>query len=270
MKTVKTAVQILTMFSADTPAVTVSQAANNFGLTASAASRLLSSLATSGLIERQPDRSYQPGPLAYRLGLLYHAQNRLADRINDGARKVVAQTGHTCWVSVLTETNSMLISRFPGSRDQGFYVNAGNVLPANASAGGKALLARMSDVELRKLLTGKKLAAWTEKSKTDIDAVFADVAFTREHGWSIIVDELFVDRVSVGVAFSSSMESTPMALSISIPSASLEEIAVNIQTLTELACEVGQTIQDPYWSHRQPSTDQPAIIREVQAYMASS
>jgi DNA-binding IclR family transcriptional regulator len=258
------------MFDADTQSITVTAAANRFGLSASASSRLLAALASSGIIQREPDRSYRPGPLAYRLGLLYHAHNRLADRINDGARKVVAQTGRTCWVMVLSETNSMLISRFPGARDQGFRVDPGNLLPANACASGKALLARMADEELHKLLTGKKLAAWTEKSKTDIDAVFADVSFTRQHGWSIIVEELFIDVVSVGVALASPMEATPMALSVSIPSASLDEIAAGVQTLTEVACDIGQMIGDPFWSKRHPSIDRQSIIVEVQNYMLRS
>ncbi|CAM5769298.1 IclR family transcriptional regulator [Bosea minatitlanensis] len=268
MKTVRTAAQILTMFDGDTPTITVTGAANRFGLTASASSRLLAALATSGIIQREPDRSYRPGPLAYRLGLLYHAHNRLSDRINDGARTVVDQTGRTCWVSVLTETNNMLISRFPGRRDQGFHVNPGNLLPANASAAGKALLARMSDAELRKLLTGKKLDAWTEKSKTDIEAVLSDVAFIREHGWSIIIDELFVDTVSVGVAFAAPMEATPMALSMSLHSASPEEIASGVKILTEVACEIGAMIGDPFWSARRPSADLATILAEVEAYMA--
>jgi len=256
------------MFDDDTQTITVSGAANHFGLTASASSRLLAALATSGIIQREPDRSYRPGPLAYRLGLLYHAHNRLSDRINDGARKVVDQTGRTCWVSVLTETNTMLISRFPGRRDQGFHVNPGNLLPANASAAGKALLARMSDGELRKLLTGKKLDAWTEKSKTDIEAVLTDVAFIRERGWSIVIGELFVDTVSVGVAFAAPMEATPMALSVSLHSAAPEDIASGIQILTEVACEIGAMISDPFWSGRKPTADRAAILGEVEAYMA--
>lgn len=270
MKTVRTAAQIMTMFDAETPAITVSTAASRFNLTASAASRLLASLASSGIIQQQPDRSYRPGPLAYRLGLLYHAHNPLADRINDGARKAVGQTGRTCWVSVLSETNTMLISRFPGLQDQGFHVNPGNILPANATAAGKALLARMSDGELRKLLTRKKLGAWTEKSKTDLETILADVAGTRERGWGIIVDELIVDYVSVAVAFSSPMETTPMALSISIPSAGIDDIVSGVLALTEVAYEIGQMISDPYWSSRRPGTDRSSIIAEIQEYIASS
>ncbi|MGC4023903.1 MAG: IclR family transcriptional regulator C-terminal domain-containing protein [Mesorhizobium sp.] len=183
MKTVRSAAQILTMFSAETPNVTVSAAVNRFGLSPSAASRLLASLATSGIIQRGPDRAYRPGPLAYRLGLLYHAHNRLADLVNDGARKIVATTGRSCWVSALSGMSCMLISRFPGPLDQGFHLDVGRPLPANASAGGKALLARLLDADLHKLVKSTKLDAWTPKSKTDVTALLSDLELVRQRGW---------------------------------------------------------------------------------------
>ena len=267
MKTVRTAAQILTMFDTQTQTITVTGAANRFGLSPSASSRLLAALASSGIIQREPDRSYRPGPLAYRLGLLYHTHNRLADRINDGARKAVAQSGRTCWVSVLSGTNAILISRFPGLQDQGFHVDAGNLLPANASAGGKALLARLSEDELRKLLSDAKLTAWTEKSKTSIEAIHKDIEVTRRNGWSIIVEELFNNYVSIGVAFASPMEATPMALSISIPSPNgLEAIADGVLTLTNIAREIGQMVGDPYWMHNHVEAGRETVIEQIREY----
>lgn len=270
MKTVRTAVQILTMFDAETPAVTVSAAASRFGLTPSASSRLLASLASSGIVQRGPDRAYRPGPLAYRLGLLYHAHNRLADRVNDGARKVIAETGMTCWVSVLSGTDSMLISRFPGPRDQGFHVNPGNLLPANASASGKALLARLPDAKLGKLLDAAKLNAWTRKSKTDAGALRADLDLIRQRGWSIIIEELFVDTISVGVAFSAPLEATSMALSMSVHTASMDEVANGVQALTAAAVEIGEMVGDSYWSSRTASDDLAAIKSDIRDYVSLS
>ncbi len=270
MKTVRTAVQILTMFNAETPTVTVTAAANRFGLTPSASSRLLASLASSGIIQRGPDRAYRPGPLAYRLGLLYHASNRLADQVNDGARKVVAQTGMTCWVSVLSGTDSMLLSRFPGPRDQGFHVHPGNLLPANASAAGKALLARLPDTQLSKLLDAAKLSAWTRKSKTDVKALRSDLELIRRRGWSIVIEELFVDTISVGVAFSAPLEATSMALSVSVHLASMDDVARGVRTLTATAAEIGELVGDLYWSGRGSSDDLDAILADIRDYVRLS
>lgn len=268
MKTVRTAAQILTMFDTDTPSVTVSAACARLGLSPSASSRLLAALATSGIIQRQPDRSYRPGPLAYRLGLLYHAHNRLTDHINDGARKIVALARRTCWISVLSDTNSMLISRFPGPEEQGFHIDPGNLVPAHASAGGKALLARLPEADLRKLLTVRNLDAWTEKSKTEVSAVLSDIALIRERGWSIIVDELFLGIISVGVAFAPPMEATPMALSISIPSASLSDVAQGVQMLVAVACEIGHAVGDPFWTTRPSDLDLQSILSDIKNYVS--
>uniref|UniRef100_A0A9E8CU89 IclR family transcriptional regulator n=1 Tax=Bosea sp. NBC_00436 TaxID=2969620 RepID=A0A9E8CU89_9HYPH len=266
----KTAVQILTMFSAETPVVTVSAAASRFGLTASASSRLLASLASSGIVQRGPDRAYRPGPLAYRLGLLYHAHNRLADLINDGARKIVGETGKTCWVSVLSGLNTMLISRFPGPMEQGFYLDAGKMLPANASAAGKALMARLPDPEVIKLLNSAKLEAWTTKSKTDVATILADVEEVRQRGWGIIAGELLENVISIAVAFSAPLEMASMALSVSVYSNDLEEVARSIASLTQVAREIGDKISDPFWTDRPLLPAQAAIVAEIHRYIALS
>lgn len=269
MKTVRTAIQLLTMFSPDTPALTVSAAATRFGLTASASSRHLASLAASGLIQQGPDRAYRPGPLAYKLGLLYHSHNRLADLVNQAARKIVLETGLSCWVSVLNGGEVMLISRFPGQADQGFHVDAGNLVPCNASAAGKALLARMPADRAKKLLSASKLPAWTEKTKTDVADLLVDLAHVREKGWGIIVEELFVGLTSVAVALSAPTEPTPMALSVSMPSGPrvASRVAEAIVALTRGAIEIGGMIGDEFWATRTPANDTKMLTREIKKYI---
>ncbi|QQO13876.1 IclR family transcriptional regulator [Bradyrhizobium diazoefficiens] len=272
MKTVRTAIQLLTIFSSETPAVTVSAAAARFGLTASGSSRLLASMAASGLIQQGPDRAYRPGPLAYKLGLLYHSHNRLAELVNQGARKIVLETGLSCWVSVLTGTEVMLISRFPGQVDQGFHVDAGNLLPCNASAAGKALLARMPADQARKLLSSGKLPVWTKRTKTDLPELLVDLANVRERGWSIIVEELFLGLTSVAVALSAPTEPTPMALSISMPSGSrgANQVVKAIVALRRSAIEIAGMIGDEFWATRTPASDTTTLTREVKKYIGHS
>lgn len=271
MKTVRTAIQLLTMFGPETPAVTVSAAAARFGLTASGSSRLLASMASSGLIQQGPDRAYRPGPLAYKLGLLYHSHNRLADLVNQGARKIVLETGLSCWVSVLTGAEVMLISRFPGQADQGFHVDAGNLLPCNASAAGKALVARMPADKAKKLLSSAKLPAWTGKTKTEISELLVDLANIRERGWSIIVEELFVGLTSIAVALSAPSEPTPMALSVSMPSSPRlpGQAAKAIVALTRNAAEIASMIGDEFWATRSPASDARVLTREVKKYIGN-
>lgn len=267
MKTVRTAAQILTMFSDQTSVVTVTAASNRFGLTPSAVSRMLAALASSGIIQREPDRSYRPGPLSYRMGLLYHARTRLSDIMNDSARKVVARTGATSWVSVLSGTDCMLLSRFPGPQDQGFHVDAGNLLPANASAGGKALLARLQDDELTKFFNSAKLNSWTERSKINSEIVYSDLKEIRERRWSLCFGELFIDKISAGVAFSTSLEPASMALSISIPQTDIDQLVQGVQALLAVAEEVGTMIGDSYWLDQHVSPDPEAILAEIQSYI---
>lgn len=271
MKTVRTALQLLTLLSADRPALTVSGAAAHFGISMSASSRLLAAMSASGLIQKGADRAYRPGPLAYRLGLLYHSHNQLADLVQIAARRLVTETGFTCWVSILATGDAMLISRLPGRADHGFHVDAGNLLPAHASAAGKALLARMSDDQVRDILKSSSLARWAARTKTDVDLVLADVGAIRERGWSIIADELFDDVTSVGVALRAPNEATAMAISLSIPGAarSVPEITRTVGHLVSIAHETATMVADPFWTDARRLQSETAIAAEIRAYLAA-
>ncbi len=269
MKTVRKAAEILTLFNAQSPSITVGAAARALDLTPSAVSRMLAALGSVGLVQRNPDRSYRTGPLAYRLGILFQAENRLADLVNRGARQLVDSTDCTSWVSVLSGASVMLLSRIPGSYDRTFQVDPGKLLPANASAGGKALLARMSDEEVVALFSSAPLTASTGKTRTDLGALLADIQQIRRRGWSIIIDELFEGISSIGVAFKAEKEPTPMAVSISIPSTrqTADEYTRVITNIVQVARELGSRINDEYWGKISiPDAHDNEYARDIEEY----
>lgn len=79
------------------------------------------------------------------------------------------------------------------------FSRVGRRLPAYATSLGKALLAIRSDDEVRGLLPDP-LEALTPNTLTDVGALFADLARTRERGYSIDLEENTLGLMCFGVA----------------------------------------------------------------------
>lgn len=259
--------QILNHFTPEASRLSVTTIAEKSGLSVSAASRLLAALRSTGLLQQVDGRQYEVGPLAYRLGSLYRSRNRLSDLVADTARALVEETGLTAWVSVLSGTEALLISRIPGRKASPFLAHAGGMLPGHASAAGKALMARMTDDEVRALFASSRLERRTDRSITRMKDLLGELARTRRRGWSVTDQELFIGLVSVGAAVAAIDEPTPMAISLSFPSSSRSsaEVAELGEFLANRVREIGLKVGDRTWIDQPDAAPSPRKTRKVDA-----
>lgn len=250
MKSIRTAMQVLSLMSPERPTLTVSSVARELDLSVSSASRILKALRSTGLLEQDESRRYRVGPMAFRLGSLYRSQNRLADLVTRKARQLAEQTGFACWISVLSGSDALLISRIPGTETEKFLVDPGSLLPGHASAGGKALLSRLSDAQVRSLFPGGTLDPRTPNTMSTVDQLLADLERVRRRGWSITDEELFIGVISVGTAVGAPDEPTMMSLSMSFPNSRRSQQGVDdiVSILVDATSEIGRSVGDPYWA----------------------
>lgn len=92
----------------------------------------------------------------------------------------------------------------------------GTVLPLHASASGKAVLARLAPEEVDALLE-RPLAASTEHTITDPDALREELATTRVRGWSRTFHEARPDVGGVAAAVLDATGAPVAALSLALP-----------------------------------------------------
>jgi len=251
MKSIRNAARALALFSAEHASLSVTDVSEALDISMSVASRTLSTLRNEGLLEQDASRRYRPGIVANQLGLIYRSQNKLPELIVQAARELTSLSGLTTWTSVLSQTDVLLLARFGGNSQHQYQVDPGSRLPAHASASGKALLARLSDHEIRRMYSSPELAARTKKSISQLGDLLSDLALVRMRGWSEVNEELFLGTRSLGAAIQGLNEPTAMAISVSFPvshfgESDVKEIANKLMaTCREVGCRVG----DPCWTN---------------------
>ena len=102
---------------------------------------------------------------------------------------------------------------------------------------GKALLACLTDAQVRALLQGKKLQPLTARTITTTRQLLAQLAEIRSRGFAINDEETVIGLRSVAAAIRGHQGSSPTAaVNVAVPSAQY--------TLEQLASEVGPRVAE--------------------------
>ena len=150
---------------------------------------LVNTLTARGYLERDDFGGYSLGPRALRLGNAYAARYDLVGEANDLARSVAHTTGETCSVAILEGTEVFYLAKVEGRDVMALASSVGRRVPANSTGLGKALLACLSADQFDALYAGAELPALTERTITDLDALRAELAATRERGYALEREE---------------------------------------------------------------------------------
>lgn len=243
----------LELFTEERPRISVTDVAVELKIPRSSASRLLSAMSKSEIITQVTSRgTYCIGPLARRLGTLYAASVSNQDVIREGMKELAAETGHSCWMSVLVGTNITIIDSIHGGYPIRLMVEIGSQLPGHASAAGKALLSCLDDEKVREIYKSDQLGALTSRTLTTLDDLLVELELIRTRGWAETQQETIDGISSIGVAFTTALEPAGTALSVSYPVTNLTEQQQSDvrHALLKMAAKIGQRIGDTRWEHR--------------------
>src|SRR5262249_24227283 len=137
------------------------------------------------------------------------------DCVQSAMPELVAASGHTAWAGALAGMEVVVLRTVHGQAPVRFGVELGRHLPAHAAAMGKALLALLSDEDVRRRC-GKQLPAQTERTLRTPKALLIDLAATRARGYAVSDEELFQGIRSYSVALQGP-QGEAVALSVSYP-----------------------------------------------------
>lgn len=250
MKSVSNAMKVLELFTEDRLQVSVTDVAITLEIPKSSASRLLSTMRKSEIISQlSKGGSYAVGPLARRLGVLYSSNISTQDVIREGMKELATETGHSCWMSVLSGADISIVDGVHGGYPIRLVVEVGSQLPAHATAAGKALLARLDDERVSALFRSAQLPVYTQCTLSSLDRLLSELATIRARGWAETRQEIVDGITSISVALEASAESAGIALSVSYPMANLsEEQQQDVRNaLLRNAKRLGQMIGDANW-----------------------
>jgi DNA-binding IclR family transcriptional regulator len=249
MSALDNAIEILRCFSPHQPEISNADVIRLTGKPKSSTSRLLRQLKECGLLEQDTlTRRYRPGLLLFELGRLHRTQNDFVASAEARLRAVCARTGHTGYIAVLDGAEQVVLRVVGGSNPLQVVTPPGVRAPAFATSNGRAMLARLSDVEIRGRLP-KPLPIISPSAPQNLTALMARIVEIRRTGYSESRNESLPGVGSLGFALTRRDSNETIGVAVSYPShtTSAEERGRLWQALRAMAVELGRLFDDPVW-----------------------
>lgn len=186
VRVIERACMVLDCFTVQEPRLGVADMRRLTGLPATTVARIVKTLVTQGLLEREGDD--------YRLGLrvlVWQAPATAGSDLLAAAGPLVEQirdhTGESTGVYVRQGAHRVAVAAAPSRRSIIYQGYVGQVMPLHAGSAGRVFMAHdpaALDAALRAGLT-----AYTERTTTDPAALERELVQVRERGWAYSVED---------------------------------------------------------------------------------
>lgn len=183
MASVDAALRVLLLVK-DRGEVRVTEIARELDIGRATAHRLLTTLVRRDfLTQDRLGKAYRWGPVLVELSAAAIEAVELRSRIRPHLTALAHRTGETANLIILEGAGVRFIDSVPGTHPTPRSARTGSVLPATTSAGGKVLLAWLSDQELRTLYP-EGPPGLTPRSITGWDPLAVELAQVRQRGYA--------------------------------------------------------------------------------------
>ena len=217
-QTIRKAMQVLDLFSAERPEWGVSEVARALGLPKSTTSELMAGLAHHRLLGRITKGRYRLGWRLFEL-----SQNLLdTTEFRTEARRVmeelVKRWKETMHLAVLDGVQAVYIEKLqPTPAVQIRITRAGVHLPAHSSAVGKVLLAHSEWEHIAGLLEHQGMPALTPNTITTLEGLADELELVRDFGHACDHEETLIGLCCVAAPIYDSTGTVVAAVSFSVP-----------------------------------------------------
>ena len=162
----------------------LSQVANDLGLMKSNAHRVLRTLEHAGYVSQNArTKEFSVSLKLWELGSQIVDRLDLRNCASVSLREMANKSGESVHLSILDESDVIYIDKIDSPQPVAAYSRIGGRAPAYCVATGKAMLSELAEAELAPLL--KNLKPHSINTITSMPDLLADLALTRERGYSI-------------------------------------------------------------------------------------
>jgi IclR family pca regulon transcriptional regulator len=234
--------EVLTLFSASTPSLSLAEIVAQSGLNKTTAFRVVATLEAAGYLEHNPiSRRYRPGLAVLQLGFAALSGMELRQIARPQLEQLADQLGETASLAVMDRNGHEIVyvDRVRNRAIVGVVLGVGSRLPAHAASLGKALLADRSEPELAAWVTKAASLSFTEQTLTGAQ-LLTDLAATRQRGYALSDQELAAGLRGAAVAIRDASGRAVAAISVSGPSATLTHERLEQQVVPALLAAAGR------------------------------
>jgi DNA-binding IclR family transcriptional regulator len=248
MSSIDNGLRILALLADNRPCLRVGEVARDLDLPKASVSRLLKTLADSGLLERDDrEGGYYIGERALDLGRLYLARHTLLELIGDALDDLVAEFGFTGHAGIVSAGDRVLLMAKQGSYPLQHTGAIAERKPAYDSIIGKAILARMPDEQVLHRLGYSDV----EDTKSGVTGhqVLEEMRTIRERRIAYSSSLVTPGISSVGGAVADPGRNEIVGLCLSYPTAAADDRLRDrmTETVSGKIMEVGRRLRDPFW-----------------------
>ena len=209
----------------DEGTVSVRDAAERLGVAPSTAHRLLAALVYRDFAVQDDERQYVPGPAMVVREWETLPVDVLRVTVRPALELIFERAQETVQLLVRQRGNVRFVEGIQLDAPLRVAVRSGDLMPAFSSAGGKALLAELSDEQLD-FLYPKGLPDWPTARVSDLGALKRQLAKVRKSGYGTNLEETERGVCGVGVAVHDSVGRGVAAFTVAVPSARFERAEI--------------------------------------------
>jgi DNA-binding IclR family transcriptional regulator len=253
IQSIDRAIRVLTALQG-TRRMSLSELAARLDLAPSTAHGIVRSLVEHGMVVQERGSSrYQLGPAVLRLGNVYLDTLELRSRAIPWAEDLARRTGLAVRTGVLLIDDVVIIHHEPRPDGSRQMPEVGIVIPAHASALGKAMLAFMPEDEKR-ILTAGELRSMTGATITSSDLLRDQLDQVRASGLAEEQDEAVIGESSLASPVFDSYGEAVGAIGVVVPSGGPRGAGQDVGDLVrETARAVSRELGAAAWPPPPPS-----------------
>lgn len=197
--------------------LTVTSLSLSLGVGKSTAHRILQTMVDEGFVVRDPvKRDYRAGQVLISAGLSVLGHFDFRRRAREPMVALARRTGESFKLIVLEGAHTRVLHVVQGSRQPQVRGRIGEVLYANATAGGKLLLSHESQDMLKQRFE-KKLPSLTQNTICDWDELAVELRTIRDRQWATSFEESTLGLNGLAVPVMKRFEVPILALAMAAP-----------------------------------------------------
>lgn len=190
--------RVIEAFTAETPRLSISEAAEIAGLDRATTRRCLLTLAEHGYCAYD-GKFFTVTPRVLRLGTGCLASMPLPRIVQPWLDQLSERIGQSTSVAILDGAEIVYVARAAQRKVMSIALMPGSRLPAYCTSMGRVMLAALAENQARDILQSHPLQARTVHTLGDMDAVMAELARVRAQGYAAVDQEVELGLRSVAV-----------------------------------------------------------------------
>jgi DNA-binding IclR family transcriptional regulator len=183
------AIDVLSLFSSAEPRIGLTEISRRLDLPKSTVHNLLTTLLSRGFVEKVEGDQYALGTTLIRLTQAVRVNAELRDRAAPLLRRLADESRESAYLAMLDGGYCLYIYAIESPRRLRMRTAVGDLIHPHCTSLGKAMLAYLEESQTRQIVSQLGLPSFTANTVTDPEALWSEMAETRERGYALDREE---------------------------------------------------------------------------------